>query len=59
MVDRNLIREYQVSDEDLEAELGDVLRQLDDGEGYADQIYDETAQSFDVNQPRQGRGAEH
>jgi len=49
MVDRNLIRDFQVSDEDLEAEFGDVLRQLDEGEGYADQLYDETAQSFDVN----------
>lgn len=48
MVDRNLLRDFQVSDEDLDAEFGEALHQLE-GEGYADQLYDETAQSFDVN----------
>ena len=55
MVDRNLIRQFQVDDADLDAALGGVLAELE-GDDHAgmDQMYDERAQRFDVNEIIQG-----
>jgi len=49
MVDRNLIREFQVDDTELETRFGDALSNFEEAESEMDRVYDETAQSFDVN----------
>jgi small subunit ribosomal protein S1 len=56
MVDRNLIREFGVSDEELEATLGATLAELDMEEGTAgmDEIYAATSESYDVNKIVEG-----
>jgi small subunit ribosomal protein S1 len=50
MVDRNLIREFQIDDSELDATFGDSLKELEDAEHQMDLVYDEKARTFDVNQ---------
>ncbi|MFO1092568.1 MAG: 30S ribosomal protein S1 [Planctomycetaceae bacterium] len=50
MVDRNLIREFQVDDNELENRFGDSLTDLESAESEMDLVYDATSRSFDVNQ---------
>ncbi|MCA9054827.1 MAG: 30S ribosomal protein S1, partial [Planctomycetaceae bacterium] len=50
MVDRNLIREFQVDESSLDAALTEALSQIPDAGGEMDHIYDQTASSFDSNQ---------
>jgi small subunit ribosomal protein S1 len=50
MVDRNLIREFQVDDNELENRFGDSLTDLENAEHEMDLVYDATSRSFDVNQ---------
>jgi small subunit ribosomal protein S1 len=54
MVDRNLIREFQVDESSLDAALTDALAHIPDSAGEMDHIYDQTASSFDSNQIVQG-----
>ncbi|RLS56283.1 MAG: 30S ribosomal protein S1 [Planctomycetota bacterium] len=49
MVDRNLIREFPVDDNELEDSLGDALRQIAEAEEQADALYINNS-DFDVNQ---------
>jgi small subunit ribosomal protein S1 len=54
MVDRNLIREFNVNDDELENELGDIF-DLDDTESEEwDSFYNRTAQQYDINQIIEG-----
>jgi len=53
MVDRNLIREFNVNEEDLDKALGDSLEGWQDDTDM-DVKYDERARSFDVNQIVEG-----
>ncbi|MCA9030839.1 MAG: S1 RNA-binding domain-containing protein, partial [Planctomycetaceae bacterium] len=56
MVDRNLIREFQVDDDELDAALGGELADLLAQEDQAmDMVYDERSSAFDVNQLVKGR----
>jgi len=50
MVDRNLIREFNVNEEDIEQALGDSLNDWAQDDSHMDVLYDERARSFDVNQ---------
>ncbi len=50
MVDRNLIREFNVSDDELDAALAGSLAELDEDNPDMDIVYDRTSSSFDVNQ---------
>ncbi|MAG93976.1 MAG: 30S ribosomal protein S1 [Planctomycetaceae bacterium] len=52
MVDRNLIREFNVTDEELEAALGEAFEgiSVEDGSVDFDQVYDLTAGAYDLNQ---------
>jgi small subunit ribosomal protein S1 len=50
MVDRNLIRQFNVDDADLEAALGASFAQLQDDETGLDSVYNPEALQFDVNQ---------
>lgn len=50
MVDRNLIREFNVSDEELDSAIGEMFNELSDETTDLDAIYDQTSQSFDINQ---------
>jgi len=55
MVDRNLIREFNVNEEDLEQVLGGALAELGQEEESAlDTLYNERSQAFDVNDTVQG-----
>ena len=49
MVDRNLIREFPCTDDELELSMGGALREIAEAEELADTLYNE-ASSFDVNQ---------
>lgn len=56
MVDRNLLREFQIDDEELDAALGGELASLLAHEDQAmDMVYDERSSAFDVNQLVKGR----
>lgn len=55
MVDRNLIREFQIDESSLDAVLTEALGQIPETDGEMDHIYDQTASSFDVNQIVEGR----
>ncbi|MDA7527561.1 30S ribosomal protein S1 [bacterium] len=50
MVDRNLIREFQVDDEELNAALGGELGDWIDHDEKMDSVYDKTSSPFDVNE---------
>ena len=50
MVDRNLIREFNVDDDELDAQFGQSLDDLMGGTGELDFVIDETAKGFDSNQ---------
>ena len=50
MVDRNLIREFHVDEEELERALEESLADLGHDSGEMDALYDERARTFDVNQ---------
>src|SRR5690349_11644154 len=50
MVDRNLIREFNVDDDELDAQFGQSLDDLMGGSGELDFVIDETAKGFDSNQ---------
>ena len=54
MVDRNLIREYNVNEADLENALGESLDDWHQDEAQMDVLYDERARSFDVNKTVSG-----
>ena len=54
MVDRNLIREFQVDDAELETRFGVSLAEIEAAESEMDLVYDATSRSFDVNQIVQG-----
>ena len=55
MVDRNLIREFQIDESSLDAVLSAALEQIADSAGEMDHIYDQTASSSDPNQMVDGR----
>ncbi len=56
MVDRNLIREFQVDDEELNAALGGELGDwINEESEQMDRVYDETSSPFDVNEIVQGK----
>ncbi|MFV0444468.1 MAG: 30S ribosomal protein S1 [Planctomycetaceae bacterium] len=54
MVDRNLIREFQVDEASLDAALTEALSHIPEASGEMDHIYDQTASSFDSNQIVEG-----
>ncbi len=54
MVDRNLIREIQVSDDELAAALGEEAQLLQDDE-QLEEVLSSTAEDFDVNQIVKGK----
>ncbi len=54
MVDRNLIREFQIDESALDAALNEALNQIPEADGEMDHIYDQTASSFDSNQIVEG-----
>ena len=49
MVNRNLIREFNISDEDLEKAFGDSLAQIDADTGNMDAIYNTASDSYELN----------
>ncbi len=49
MVNRNLIREFSVSDEDLEKAFGETLQEIDSAAGNLDAIYNTASDSFELN----------
>ncbi len=56
MVDRNLIREFQVDDDELNAALGGELGDwINEESEQMDRVYDETSSPFDVNEIVQGK----
>ena len=56
MVDRNLIREFQVDDEELDAALGGELAALlADEDSHMDAVYSDSSSNFDVNELVKGR----
>src|SRR5580704_14235350 len=54
MVDRNLIREYNVNENELEGALGGSLEDWHQDDAQMDVLYDERARSFDVNKTVSG-----
>jgi small subunit ribosomal protein S1 len=54
MVDRNLIREFNVNEADLENALGESLNDWHQDDAKMDVLYDERASSFDVNKTVSG-----
>ena len=54
MVDRNLLREFTVSDEELDLYLGESLSDIDGEQIDMDLMYDETSRSYDPNEIVQG-----
>ena len=54
MVDRNLIREFNVNEADLENALGESLEDWHQDDAKMDVLYDERASSFDVNKTVSG-----
>ena len=49
MVNRNLIREFNVTDQDIEQAFGDTLKNIDPQTGDMDAVYDISSQSYDLN----------
>ena len=49
MVNRNLIREFSISAEDLEKAFGDTLQEIDSAAGNLDAIYNTASDSFELN----------
>ena len=49
MVNRNLIREFNVPDQDIEQAFGDTLKNIDPQTGDMDAVYDISSQSYDLN----------
>ena len=54
MVNRNLIREFGVTDEELEKAFGDTLKELDAASGNMDAIYNTASDSYELNTIIQG-----
>ncbi|MFG0332850.1 MAG: 30S ribosomal protein S1 [Maioricimonas sp. JB049] len=54
MVDRNLIREFQVDEQELDATFGDMLDLTGEADVDMDLVYDETSRSYDTNQIVEG-----
>ena len=54
MVDRNLLREFTVSDEELESYLSNSFADMTGDESNIDLMYDETSRTFDSNEIVQG-----
>jgi len=50
MVDRNLIREFNIDEGELERALGESLGEVPGDDAQMDALYDARARSFDVNQ---------
>ncbi|MCA8987606.1 MAG: 30S ribosomal protein S1 [Planctomycetaceae bacterium] len=55
MVDRNLLREFSVTDDELDSFMGSAFGDLAGSEADIDMFYDETARSFDANEIIEGR----
>ena len=59
MVDRNLIREFQIDDDDLDAQFATAIAEANDEgedfEDYMDLVYTESDQDYDVNKIVTGR----
>ncbi len=54
MVDRNLIREFNVSDDELEQAFGESLAELESDSTAMDLVYDQTSSTFEINQITNG-----
>ena len=54
MVDRNLLREFTISDEELETYLSNSFAEMTGDESNLDLMYDETSRTFDSNEIVQG-----
>lgn len=54
MVDRNLIREFQIDEQELDATFGDMLDLTSEADAEMDLVYDETSRSYDTNQIVEG-----
>ena len=54
MVDRNLIREFSVDEQELDATFGESLKEVAPSEAEMDFVYDATSRSFDVNEIIEG-----
>ena len=54
MVDRNLIRDYNVNDEELEAELGEMFSQISDVHEHMDELYEQADQDYSSNEVLNG-----
>jgi small subunit ribosomal protein S1 len=50
MVDRNLIREFQVDETELDEALGESIAELEQGDPEMDALYDERSRTYEVNQ---------
>lgn len=50
MVDRNLIRDFSIDDKELELMLGESLTELGETTEELDEIYNQTAQNFEINE---------
>ena len=55
MVDRNLLREYSINDDELDSLLGGTLAELVSDQAEMDALYDETSRTFDANEIVQGK----
>ncbi|WP_237228063.1 30S ribosomal protein S1 [Rubinisphaera sp. JC750] len=55
MVDRNLLREFSINDDELESFMGGSLAELVGDEVEMDALYDETSRTFDANEIVQGK----
>ena len=54
MVNRHLIREFGVTDEELEQAFGDALKEIDASSGNMDAIYNTASDSYELNTIIQG-----
>jgi small subunit ribosomal protein S1 len=50
MVDRNLIREFSIDEQELDATFGESLKEVAPSEAEMDLVYDATSRTFDVNE---------
>ncbi len=50
MVDRNLIREFSIDEQELDATFGESLKEVAPSEAEMDLVYDATSRSFNVNE---------
>ncbi|TWT60065.1 30S ribosomal protein S1 [Rubinisphaera italica] len=55
MVDRHLLREFSITDDELDSFLGTSFADLTGEDADMDSVYDETSRSFDANEIIEGR----